>query len=133
MRTFTIASLFALAVTHSCLAQDKFVGIDDAVNASIKKGEIPGAVVLVVQRDKVVCRKAYGDKAKMPEASAMTADTVFDLASLTKPIVTAILIMLFGEDGKLNVNDPIAKHLPGFSRKETEGITIAQLLTHTGG
>jgi CubicO group peptidase (beta-lactamase class C family) len=52
---------------------------------------------------------------------------------LTKPIATALSIMLLIEDGKLDVNDPIAKHLPGFARKETEGITIAQLLTHTGG
>jgi CubicO group peptidase (beta-lactamase class C family) len=63
----------------------------------------------------------------------MTLDTIFDVASLTKPIVTAHCIMLLIEEGKLDVNDPIAKHLPAFRRKETEAITIAQVLTHTGG
>ena len=63
----------------------------------------------------------------------MTSDTVFDLASLTKPIVTALAILLLMEDGKLDVTDRLAKHLPGFGRKETDAITLAQLLTHTSG
>lgn len=63
----------------------------------------------------------------------MSEDTVFDLASLTKPIATALAILFLMEDGKLNANDPIGKHLPAFRRKETEGITLAHLLTHTGG
>jgi CubicO group peptidase (beta-lactamase class C family) len=112
---------------------DKLADIDDAAKAAIERGDMPGVVVLIMHRDKVVYRKAFGDRAKQPKTVAMTLDTVFDLASLTKPIVTALCIMLLIEDGKLNVNDPIAKHLAAFSRKETEDITIAQLLTHTGG
>jgi serine-type D-Ala-D-Ala carboxypeptidase len=112
---------------------DKLADIDDAVKASIARGELPGAVVLVLHRDKVVYRKAFGDRIKKPEPLRMTEDTIFDLASLTKPIVTAMCIMLLIEDGKLDVNDPIAKPLPAFRRKETDAITIAQLLTHTGG
>ena len=63
----------------------------------------------------------------------MTEDTVFDLASLTKPIATAMSIMLLVEDGKLKLDDPIAKYLPAFARNSTESITIAELLTHVSG
>jgi CubicO group peptidase (beta-lactamase class C family) len=63
----------------------------------------------------------------------MTEDTVFDLASLTKPIATALSVMLLVEEGKIKLDDPIAKYLPAFARKETESITVAQLLTHVSG
>jgi CubicO group peptidase (beta-lactamase class C family) len=116
-----------------CLGDAKFAAIDDVVKASIERGELPGAVVLVLHDRKVVYRKAYGDRRKRPEPTLMSEDTIFDLASLTKPIATALAIMLLFEDGKLNVNDAIAKHLIAFRRRETEDITIAQLLTHTGG
>jgi serine-type D-Ala-D-Ala carboxypeptidase len=112
---------------------DRLTAIDDAVQAAIERHELPGAVVLVLHRDEVVYRKAFGQRAVQPTAEPMTLDTVFDLASLTKPIVTALAILLLIEDGKLNVGDPLAKFLPAFRRKETEAITIAQLLTHTGG
>jgi CubicO group peptidase (beta-lactamase class C family) len=110
------------------------MAIDDAVDQAIAKGDLPGAVVLVLHADKVVYRKAFGQRAKRPEPTLMSEDTIFDLASLTKPIFSALAIMLLEQDGKLNVDDPIGKHLPAFARrKETETITIAQLLTHTSG
>ena len=107
--------------------------IDAVVDAAIQKGDAPGAVVLVLRDDAVVYRKAFGHRALQPEPTLMTEDTVFDLASLTKPIATALSILLLLEDGKLKLDDPISKHLPDFARKETESITIAQLLTHTSG
>jgi len=120
-----------LLVAHS--ADADFAEIDVAVNASIDKGELPGAVVLVWQRDKIAYKKSFGQRMKLPEPTLMSDDTVFDLASLTKPIATALALLFLIEDGKLRPDDPIAKHLPAFARKETEAITIAQLLTHTAG
>lgn len=107
--------------------------VDEAIRAAIDRGELPGAVVAVVQRDKVVYQKAYGHRSKRPIPTLMTEDTEFDLASLTKPIATATAIMLLLEDGKLKLQDPVAKYLPAFARKETEGITLEQLLLHTSG
>jgi serine-type D-Ala-D-Ala carboxypeptidase len=107
--------------------------IDEAVKAAIERGELPGAVVLVLERDKVVFRKVYGQRARQPEPTLMTEDTVFDMASLTKPIATATAIMLLLEDGKLKLHDPVAKVLPTFARKETEAITLEHLLLHTSG
>src|SRR5581483_3443105 len=107
--------------------------IDGAVEAALERQELPGAVVLVLHRGEVVFRKAYGRRAVRPEPTLMTEDTVFDLASLTKPIVTALGIMLLVEDSKLDVHDPLARHVPAFARKETGAITLAQLLVHTSG
>jgi CubicO group peptidase (beta-lactamase class C family) len=107
--------------------------IDDAVHAAMERGQLPGAVVLVLQRGKVVYRKAYGQRRRQPEPTLMTEDTVFDLASLTKPIATATAIMLLYEDGKLKLQDPAAKYVAALARIETGGITLEHLLQHTSG
>jgi CubicO group peptidase (beta-lactamase class C family) len=131
--------LVLLALSAAALPADDdaatspWQSIDDAVNAAIERGQLPGAVVLVLQRGKVVYRKAYGQRRRQPEPTLMTDDTVFDLASLTKPIATATAIMLLLEDGKLKVEDPAAKYLPALARKETAGITLEHLLLHTSG
>src|SRR6266511_4163833 len=102
-----LCCIIGILVTASALsAGAKFAPIEDAVKAVIARGELPGAVVLVLHQDKVVYRKAIGDRVKRPEPTLMTEDSVFDLASLTKPIATALAIMLLIEDGKLSVNDP---------------------------
>src|SRR5262249_23522577 len=89
--------------------------------------------VVVVHKGHVIFRKAYGLRHQQPAALAMEPDVVFDLASLTKPIATATSIMLLVEQGKLRLTDPLAKHLPAFARKETEKVTVEQLLLHTSG
>jgi CubicO group peptidase (beta-lactamase class C family) len=71
--------------------------IDDTVKAAIKSGQAPGAVVVVWHHGKVVYRKAFGTRA--PDES-MTVDTIFDLASLTKPVATAAAMMKLIEAGK---------------------------------
>ena len=107
--------------------------IDDAVKGAIDRGEIPGAVVLVVAKDRVVFHRAYGLSAKEPAPRPMARDAVFDLASLTKPIATATSIAWLVEHDELRYSDPVARHLPAFAANGKEGITIEQLLLHTSG
>lgn len=129
----TAASLVLLAAFVHDDRNASLNGIDDVVKTSITRQQLPGAVVLVMHKDEVVYRKAFGDRALVPVKTLMTLTTVFDLASLTKPIVTATAIMLLIEQGKLNVKDKLAQHLPAFRRKETEEITLEHLLLHTSG
>jgi CubicO group peptidase (beta-lactamase class C family) len=68
-----------------------------------------------------------------PERIPMTRQTIFDLASLTKPIVTATAIMLLDSEGAIGVDDPVAKYLPNFSEREKDGVTIRHLLSHSSG
>src|SRR5947209_2945726 len=86
--------------------------IDDAIAASISKHEMPGAVVLVARRGRVVWRKAYGSRALLPQRETMTADTIFDLASLTKVVATATSIMMLVERGQVRLSDPVSVYLP---------------------
>lgn len=120
------------AICFSLLATD-FAAVDSAVEAAIKRGDCPGAVVLVLHKDEVALRKAYGLRAVEPAKLPMTADTIFDMASLTKPMATGTSIMLLIEQGKLKPEDKVAKHWPAFAANGKDDVTIAHLLLHTSG
>src|SRR5688572_18282334 len=85
---------------------------DELIAQSIEKKEIPGAVLLVGRGDDVVYRKAYGNRALEPAVEPMTVDTIFDIASLSKPLGTATSIMILADRGKLDVHAPVAKYVP---------------------
>lgn len=110
-----------------------FSAIDAAVNDAIGRGQLPGAVVLVLHKDKVAYRKAFGLRTKQPAEEKMTADTIFDLASLTKPIATATSIFILLERGKLKLDDPIAKYWPEFAANGKDKVTIEHCLLHVSG
>lgn len=107
--------------------------IDRAVADSIAKHELPGAVVLVARRGRVVWRKAYGSRAVLPKPETMTTDTIFDLASLTKVVATTTSIMILVERGQLRLSDPVSLYLPELKGESRESITIEHLLTHRAG
>ena len=104
-----------------------------AVEASIEKKELPGAVVVVARHGRVVWRKAYGARAVEPQREAMTTDTIFDLASLTKIVATSTSIMMLIEQGKVRLADPVVQFIPEMKGEGREAITIEQLLTHMAG
>lgn len=140
--SFALAPLaFAQAPSRLPLAEPAAVGMDakklalvDAkIEETIKKGDLPGAVLLVQRQGKIVYRKAYGHKSKQPLQLAMDPNVVFDMASLTKPIATGTAIMILLEQGKLKLSDEVSKYLPAFDSKKKHKITIEQLLLHTSG
>jgi uncharacterized protein YbbC (DUF1343 family)/CubicO group peptidase (beta-lactamase class C family) len=107
--------------------------VDAVIEQAIHEGNIPGAVLIIGHNGQVICRKAYGSRALEPRREAMTLDTIFDLASLTKVIVTTTAVMQLFEHGAIRLNDPVAKYLPEFAQNGKEDITIRQLLTHYSG
>jgi uncharacterized protein YbbC (DUF1343 family) len=107
--------------------------MDGIIEESIAKKELPGAVVLVGRNGRVVWRKAYGARAVEPQREAMSANTIFDLASLTKVVATATSIMILIEQGKVRLSDPAVKFIPEMKGGGRDAITIEQLLTHTAG
>jgi len=107
--------------------------IDRAVVAAICESKLPGAVVAVGRRDSVSFARAYGYKALTPVRAPMAIDTVFDLASLTKPLATATSVMVLVDEGKLALDDPASKYLPELAVAGKDTITLRQLLTHTSG
>ena len=111
----------------------RFDRIGEAVGSAIRDGDLPGAVVLVWHRGQTVYRKAFGRRSVTPVSEAMTPDTIFDLASLTKVVATAPAVMMLVEDGLVRLRDPVASYIPGFDRHGKGRITIEHLLTHVSG
>jgi CubicO group peptidase (beta-lactamase class C family) len=107
--------------------------IDGAIQEGIDHGLLPGGVILVIREGKIVYRKAYGLRSKQPVQTPMTVDTVFDLASLTKPIATATSLMILLEQGKFRLADRVSEYLPAFGKNGKDKITIELLLLHTSG
>src|SRR5262245_34096883 len=97
-------------------AEGGLAQIDVAVNAAIAEKQLPGAVVVIVHHGEIIYKKAFGRRTVEPAVEPMTADTLFDLASLTKPIATATSIMLLVERGKLKPEDCAAQHLARFGQ-----------------
>ena len=129
--------LFALLFSIAALAQApldlRLNVLDPIIDAAIAQQQIPGAVVIIGHDGQIVYRKAYGSRAIEPRREAMTLDTIFDCASLTKVVATTTAIMQLWEQGKFRMNDPVAKYLPDFAQNGKQDITIRQLLVHYSG
>ena len=115
------------------MSSQQLAYIDEAVTAEIAKKQLPGAVVLVGRQGKIVYRKAFGNRALEPSIEAMTPDTIFDLASLTKVVATATSVMILVERGKIRLGDPVSRYIPEFGEMGKKNITVEQLLTHRSG
>ncbi len=121
------------AASHHQVDAGRLADADRLIDEAIGHGDCPGAVLLVGQGDSVVYRKAYGSRAVRPEREAMTADTIFDLASLSKPVGCATSVMILVERGKVRLDEPVCTYLPAFAAGGKGRITVADLLLHRGG
>jgi CubicO group peptidase (beta-lactamase class C family) len=114
----------------------KLAKVDRLLDKAIADSEIPGAVVLArMPREGEVLEhlSVRGHAVQRPERIAMTRETRFDLASLTKVMVSTTGVLLLAEEGLLDLDDPVAKHLPPFGERDKEAVTIRHLLTHSSG
>jgi uncharacterized protein YbbC (DUF1343 family)/CubicO group peptidase (beta-lactamase class C family) len=111
---------------------DKLAQMDAAITLAIADGHCPGGV-LWLEREGAAYRKAFGQRAVEPLREAMTEDTIFDAASLTKVIATTTAILQLVERGRLAPERRVSEVIPEFRGAGKEVITIAQLLTHTSG
>ena len=125
--------LFSAAAFSQTALDSRLAVLDPIVKNAITQRQIPGAVLIVGHDGQVVYRKAFGSRALEPRREAMTLDTVFDCASLTKVVATTTAIMQLWELGKFRMNDPVAKYLPEFGQNGKQEITIRQLLVHYSG
>jgi uncharacterized protein YbbC (DUF1343 family)/CubicO group peptidase (beta-lactamase class C family) len=147
LRTRVVVSLLVLTFAHQAssiqlpsgapatlgMSAERLARMDQVIQASIAKKELPGAVVLVARHGRVAWRKAYGSRAIEPQREAMTLDTIFDLASLTKIVATATSIMILVEQGRVRLSDPVVQFIPEMKGGGRDAITLEHLLTHTAG
>jgi uncharacterized protein YbbC (DUF1343 family)/CubicO group peptidase (beta-lactamase class C family) len=132
-RHLLLLAALAVPAPADTIDRTRLDRIDAAVESAIERGDAPGAVVVVVHRDEVVFRKAYGRRSVAPEAAPMTPDAVFDMASITKPVATATSVMVLVEQGKLRLSDKVAKHWPAFAANGKQDVTVEQCLLHVTG
>src|ERR1051325_3119574 len=139
-RLTRITRIFVLVLfAHTAFAQlplvstERLAQMDSVIAEEIANKRLPGAVVLVGRKGRIVWRKSYGARALEPVREPMTLDTIFDVASLTKIVATATSIVILVERGKVRLNDPVSIYIPELKGEGRERITIEQLLTHTSG
>lgn len=111
---------------------------DSAINDAIAKGDIPGAVFAVVRHDRIALLKAYGHQQVWPAKVPMQTGTVFDMASCSKAMSTAICTLMLCDEGRIRLQDAVNRYIPDFedwtaSNGKKEAIRICHLLTHTSG
>jgi len=107
-----------------------FAAIEDATEEAVKQGVFPGAVLLVGGGEDVIYERAFGWRSLLPDRTPMRSSTIFDLASLTKPLATALGIMLLVNENKLQLDDQVTQFVPRLANTPTK---IRHLLNHTSG
>ena len=110
--------------------QSTYREMDQLLQWGISGSVFPGVVAYIAEGDTIQYFEAFGNRMSTPEIKPMHRDTIFDLASLTKPIVVATLTMRCVEEGTVELNEPLQNYLPEFSHPQ---VTISHLLTHTSG
>jgi uncharacterized protein YbbC (DUF1343 family)/CubicO group peptidase (beta-lactamase class C family) len=110
-----------------------FSPVDLLVQEQINDQAITGAVLLVGHGGRIMHQKAFGLRATSPRAEAMTTDTVFDLASLTKVVATTPSVMRLIQYGQIRLDEPVAHYIPDFGLNGKDAVTVRQLLTHYSG
>ncbi len=110
-----------------------FYPVENAFEKAVAEGVFPGAVVLVSKDAEVVYERAFGYRSLAPRKTPMGLGTIFDLASLTKPMATTVAIMLLGKEKKLRLDDLITRVIPMYGVFGKNLTTIRQLLNHSSG
>jgi serine-type D-Ala-D-Ala carboxypeptidase len=134
---FRISCLILLCLLLSCRSDRAYnarlAQIDGIVQTEIQAGNFPGAVVLVGRGNKILYWKAFGQAISEPAQEPMQKDTVFDLASMTKPLATAAAVLILVDRGKLDPNALVRDYLSAFACGGKEQARVKHLLTHTSG
>jgi len=134
---FVLEGMLAQAVAGASSAEgqfrpEKIAEMDSAIHRAISDNRCPGGVVWIEHRGSVY-RKAFGNRALVPECEAASEDTIYDAASLTKVVACAPVVMLLYERGQLSLEDKVQSFIPEFTGEGKDSITVKHLLLHLSG
>ncbi len=115
------------------MRSERLAGIESLVQKAIADKRFPGCVIAVGRHGKLVYHRAFGHRRLQPEKWPMETDTVFDMASITKPVATATSVMMLVEQGKLRVRDKVSTYIPEFANSGKKNVTLFQAMTHQAG
>lgn len=140
MKIMVLAMLASNAMAELRPADPASAGFDakrlerasDLLAAETASGRVGAASIIVVRDEKIVLHRGYGKLSPKPGAPAVTPETIFLLASITKP-VTAAALMLLVERGQVSLEDPVSLYLPEFKGEDRRTVKVRNLLSHTSG
>jgi uncharacterized protein YbbC (DUF1343 family)/CubicO group peptidase (beta-lactamase class C family) len=132
LATNPAARVAAAEPDRSVFRPEKLAEMDGAIQEAIQENRCPGGVLWVEHRG-ASYHKAFGHRAVVPELEAMTEDTIFDAASLTKVVACAPAVMLLIERGAIRLDERVQVYIPEFKGSGKEVITVKHLLLHTSG
>lgn len=128
-----------VAPQQAGLCPTRLENADRIINAAVENNEIPGAVFAIVRNGKMAYLKAYGYRSVFPKKAPMTTSTIFDMASCSKSMSTAVCVNILIDRGYIRLQDNVSMYIPGFKGwvsadgKQKSAITIEHLLTHSSG
>lgn len=130
-----LTACLAVPARQAALADDTTVWkseVQQMVQSAIAAGDLPGAVIGLWYNGQWELRETYGQRSVGPD-EPMAVDTIFDMASITKPVATATSAMLLVQDGRLNLAAPVKEYLPDFTGQGRDEVRVWHLMTHSGG
>ncbi len=129
-----LAVVFLLGPLHpAAKAAERFKAVDALVERSVANGVFPGASIAILYKNKLVYHKPFGRLTYYPGSPRINLETIYDTASLTKPIVTTSIIMQLTERDSLDLDDRVSLYIPEFGRNGKKNITIENLMLHNSG
>lgn len=120
-------------VTLSTERPNRLADVEDLVNRAVADGVFPGAALVVGQGDETLLARGFGRLTTDPDAAPVDVDILYDLASLTKVVATTTMAMILVDEGKLDLEAPVARYLPAFGQNGKEHVLIRDLLLHCSG
>jgi CubicO group peptidase (beta-lactamase class C family) len=126
--------VFLVTATPPEAARTPYPAVDAAIRAGIKRGLYPGAVVIIGRHDRILYQHGYGHFTwSRRSAVPSPVTTLWDLASLSKVVGTAAVALRLVDQGRLDLDTPVAQYLPAFSGGDKDRVTVRMLLDHTSG
>jgi CubicO group peptidase (beta-lactamase class C family) len=126
-------TLVAAPPESAGLAPDLNARLDSAMRALVAEARVPGAVLAVGRRGRLVHLRGYGSTDWRPGAPAASESTLFDLASLTKVVATTTAAMVLADAGRLDLDRPVRAYVPALRAADKRDVTVRMLLTHRSG
>ncbi len=114
-------------------SREGLVRVQKVVEQAVANGTAPGAVALVARRGKIVLERAFGKLTYEKDSPEVTPETLYDIASLTKVVVTTTLAMILFERGLVDLESPVERYVPEFRGEGKERVLVKDLLAHSGG
>ncbi|MCF6269146.1 MAG: serine hydrolase [Melioribacteraceae bacterium] len=130
MKTLFTILFFLLSIS---IQSQNFSLVDKAINTAISDSIFPGAAILIGNEKEILYKNAYGHYTYEVSSPKVENNTLFDLASVTKAFATTFCVMKLVDEGKLDIEKPIASYLPKFAINNKENIKVADLLIHESG